>query len=159
MYLLLVFIQVVVLNHISFLTYAIPFVYVYFILKLPISINRNLLLLLGFILGLSIDVFTKTPGINAAATTFIAFIREPVIKLFYMSDESESEIPGIARMGWGGFLKYAILLVFMHTTLLIILESFSFLNIELMIYRILGSTILSTLIIIGLEGISGFNKR
>ena len=159
MFILLVFIQVVILNHISFLIYAIPFAYIYFILKLPISTNRNLLLFLGFLLGFSIDIFTKTPGINAAATTFIAFIREPVIKLFYMSDESEVEIPGIAKMGWGGFIKYAFLLILVHTILLICIESFSILNIKLIVYRILGSTFLTTLLVIGFEGIVGFKKR
>lgn len=67
---LLVFIQVLVLNHVHLMGYAMPFLYVYLILVLNINVSRNILLLWGFFLGLAVDIFSNTPGMNAAATTF-----------------------------------------------------------------------------------------
>lgn len=158
LFILLVLIQVVVLNKVSFLVYAIPFVYIYFILKLPVKIDRNLLLLLGFVLGFIIDIFCNTMGINTAATTLVAFIRQPVMQMFYMSDGVEEEIPGISTMGTASFLKYAISLIFIHVSGLVLLESFSILSVKLILLRILASTVLSTLLIYGFEGLTSNAK-
>ena len=54
---LLVLVQVLVLNHIHLGGYATPFLYVYFILVLNCDVKRNEMLLMGFFLGLVVDVF------------------------------------------------------------------------------------------------------
>ena len=76
----LILIQIVVLNHINFLGYINPFLYVIFIFLYPIKKQDGVLILLSFLMGLSIDIFSNSGGINAAATLFIAFIRIPVLK-------------------------------------------------------------------------------
>ncbi len=60
LFVMLILIQVLVLNHISFMGYATPFLYIYFILKMPLGTNRNLLILLSFLLGISVDIFCNT---------------------------------------------------------------------------------------------------
>ncbi len=71
----LVVMQVLILNKIHVLGFITPFLYIYFLLKLPTGTSRNLLLLLGFTLGIVIDMFSNTPGMNAAACVFLAFVR------------------------------------------------------------------------------------
>ena len=55
--------------------FIVPYVYYVFILWLPFSVPRISLTLLGFWLGLSLDYFTHTPGLHAAACTLIAYVR------------------------------------------------------------------------------------
>lgn len=159
LFILLVLLQVVVLNSISFLSYAIPLVYIYFIIKLPVRTSNNLTLLLGFLLGFTIDIFCSTPGINAAATTFAAFLRKPIMSIFFMPDEYLETEPAISTLGLAVFLKYSIFMIFVHIVALVSIESFSYFNIKLILFRILASTLLSTILILGFEGFSITKKE
>lgn len=158
MFVLLVLLQVLVLNSISFLGYAVPFAYIYFVLKLPIGFNRSLCTALGFSLGIIIDMFCSTPGINAAATTLIGFISRPVQGLFFIRDDYNGQTPGLGILRVG-FIKYAIFMTLIHHIVLISIESFSYFNIELVLLRIILSTILTSLLIFAFEGFSTKKKN
>ncbi|MDU1890739.1 MAG: rod shape-determining protein MreD [Dysgonomonas sp.] len=157
MFVLLVILQVLVLNRISLFGYAVPFVYIYFIIKLPLGFNRGLSTFLGFLLGFVIDIFCNTPGINAAATTLIGFVSNPLQKLFFPIDDYNGQTPSFSRQR-SAFVKYMILTVFIHHVLLISIESFSYFNIELVLLRIALSTILTSILIFAFEGFS-INKK
>jgi len=72
MFILILF-QVFVLNNIQVSGYINPYMYVLFILLLPFETPRWLLLISGFAIGISIDLFANTPGMHASATVFMAF--------------------------------------------------------------------------------------
>lgn len=158
LFIVLVLLQVLVLNGISFFGYAVPFAYIYFILKLPIGYNRNLTVLLGFLLGFSIDLFCSTPGINAAATTLIAFISRPMQGLFFMTDDYNDQTPSYGLLRFS-YMKYAIFMILIHHIALISIESFSFFNIKLVLLRVVLSTILTSVLIFAFEGFSTKKKN
>ncbi len=153
LFILLVLLQVLILNRISFLGYAVPFAYIYFILKLPIGYNRGLTTFLGFLLGFIIDIFCNTPGINAAATTFIGFICRPVQNLFFIVDDYDDQTPSLKLLR-ASFMKFAIFMTLIHHIVLVSIESFSYFNIQLVLFRIFLSSILTTAIIFAFEGFS-----
>lgn len=95
----LVLLQVLILNNVHIAGYATPFLYVYFILKFASGTSRNELMLWAFFLGLTIDIFSNTPGMNAAATVFLAFVRPTFLRLFTPRDTLDSIIPSIRTMG------------------------------------------------------------
>lgn len=158
LFIILVLLQVLVLNHISFLGYATPFLYVYFIIKMPIGTNRNLILIAAFLMGFSIDVFCNTLGQNAAAIVLAAFMRRPVQGLFFVKEDFEHFIPSIPNLGFV-FIKYTIVIVFIHNLALISISSFSYLNFTTIILRILSSTLLTSILIYAIEGFSVKRKR
>ena len=126
MWLVLILLQVLLLNHIQISGYINPYMYVLFILLLPFETPRYLLLILGFLLGLSIDVFTNTPGIHASATTFLAFLRPYVINLISSRDALEiNNPPSLKQMGLAWFLKYAVILIVAHHIFLFYMEVFT----------------------------------
>lgn len=153
LFVLLVLLQVMVLNRISFLGYAVPFLYIYFIVKLPIGMNRSLVIFLGFLLGFIVDIFCNTPGMNAAATTLAAFVRKPIQKLFFSVDDYNEQTPRFSLLG-GTFVKYAVTITFVHTIALVSIESFSYFNIVSILLRIGLSTLVTSLLIFALEGFS-----
>lgn len=157
-FIILVLLQVLVLNHISFLGYATPFLYIYFIIKIPIGTNRNLVLILAFLIGLIIDIFCNTPGLNAAATIFAAFMRRPIQGLFFAREDFEHFIPSISNLGLA-FIKYTIVIVFLHNLALISISSFSYLNFITVLLRIVSSTVLTSILIYAIEGFSIKKKR
>ena len=153
----LILLQVLVLNHISFFDYATPFLYVYFIIIMPLGINRNLLLTVAFFLGFIIDIFCNTPGQNAAATVFAAFICRPIQLLFFEREDFEHIEPNISTLG-GTFIKYTFLVVLLHHAMLISISSFSYFNVQTISLRIIFSSILTSILIFAIEGITAKRK-
>lgn len=158
MFILLVILQVLVLYKISFLGFAVPHFYILFILKLAIGTDRKLTTFLGFLLGFTIDIFCNTPGINAAATTLIAFFNQPIQGLFFLRDDYTDQTPGISLLG-SAYIKYAVLITCIHHLALILLESFSYFNIKLMGIRLLSSILLTLILIFIFEGFSIKKKK
>ena len=139
----LVLLQVLILNNVHIAGYATPFLYVYFILKFASGTSRNELMLWAFFLGLTVDIFSDTPGMNAAATVFLAFVRPTFLRLFTPRD----------TMGISSFLKFAVTSVFVHHLVLLGIEFFSFSNIPLLLLRVVACTLLTVTCIMAIEGI------
>lgn len=149
----LVLLQVLILNNIHIAGYATPFFYVYFLLKFATGTSRVELMLWGFTLGFIIDVFSNTPGMNAAATTLMAFSRPSILRLFTPRDLLDSIVPSYKTLGFYSFLKYALVAVFVQHLALISLEFFSFTSLPLLLLRVGASTLLTFICIMAVEGI------
>lgn len=134
----LLLLQVLVIDNIRLGYYIHPYIYVLFIFILPFNIKNWQLMSLGFLTGLSIDLFNGTPGLNAAATVFMAFIRPYVINsMTRRKDINMNDEPSLNNMGFSWFLVYSILLLTAHNLVLFLLEAFSF--------KLLGVVLLQTL--------------
>ena len=131
----LVLLQVLILNNVHIAGYATPFLYIYFILKFDSGTSRNELMLWAFFFGLTIDVFADTPGMNAAATVLLAFLRPSLLRLFTPRDNLDSFIPSFKTIGITPFLKYTTASVFVHSLALLSIEFFSFSSIWLLLLR------------------------
>ena len=146
-FVLLILLQVLVLNNMNLSGYINPYVYVLFILLLPVNMNKSALLVIAFFAGLTIDYFGNTLGLHAAATVMLAFARPAVINLFFNNVEFVgNENPGLSKIGLGGFLRYAFVLVLIHHSMLFFLEVFSLNDFLFTTYRILLSSLISTLV-------------
>jgi rod shape-determining protein MreD len=153
-FLLLVLFQVLVLNNIQFMGYINPYVYILFILALPVQTPRWFALLLAFGIGLTIDMFSNTLGMHAFAAVMVAFLRNGTIKLFTAIEEGNNPTPSFHTFGVSAYIKYAVLLVFVHHTTLFILEALSLGHFWLMLAKIILSTFVTVLIILGIQSLN-----
>lgn len=87
LFVLLAIVQVLVCNNISILNFATPFVFIYVIVRLPLTLHRNWVMIIGFLAGLIIDIFGDTAGMNALACTILGAVRETVVKLYVTHDD------------------------------------------------------------------------
>lgn len=149
----LALVQVLVLNNIHIAGYATPFIYIYLILKMSSGTSRNELMLWGFFLGLVVDVFSDTPGMNAASAVFIAFLRPYFLRLFTQRDSTDEFVPAIKTIGTFSFIKYVIVCVLFHHAALLMIESFSLFDLNTLLIKIGTSTLLTVLCIMGIEGL------
>jgi rod shape-determining protein MreD len=148
-FVVLVLFQVLMLNSLNFGGWAYPAFYIYFILLLPFETTGWMLLLSSFFIGLSVDFFTNSLGMNAAASVFMAFCRPSILGLLRSKREYELGFsPGIKDLGFGWFLSYAYILILIHHTVLFSLEVFSFSGILQTILRIVLSSIVTLLLAI-----------
>jgi len=149
MYILLVFIQVLILNNIQLSGFINPFLYVLFILLLPFQTPTYLLMILGFMMGMTIDIFSNTPGIHSSATVFMAFMRPHVISLLSGRDSQDIGIsPRIKGLGFAWFLKYTVILVLCHHIFLFYIEVFTFTGAFYTLLRCLLSSVFSIILVI-----------
>jgi hypothetical protein len=144
----LVLIQVFILNNIRINGYINPYLYVMFILLLPFETPGWILLISSFFLGLSIDMFTHTPGMHTSAAVFMAFCRPGIIRFISGSKGIETGMkPGIKYMGFRWFLTYSFILILLHHIIFFFLEVFRMDEIIQTFFRIILSSI-STLILV-----------
>lgn len=149
----LVLFQSLVLNQMHIGGYATPFFYIYFILKFNSRISRNNLMLWAFALGLTVDMFSNTPGMNAAAATCLAFFRAPLIRLITLRDMDEGFRPGVKALGFSSFFRYSLLTTSLFCTILLLIDTFSFFNPLVLIGKILTSVLSTMLCIICMESL------
>lgn len=147
----LVIVQVLLFNHICWLGVATPFLYVYLLLIIDRDVDRNALMLIAFLLGFSVDVFSNTFGVNAAASVLLAFLRPWLIRSFTPREEFDNFEPGIKAMGIWPFVRYAFLAVLLHHTALFLLEAFSLAHVGYLLLRIFGSTLVTLLLVMVVE--------
>lgn len=147
----LVLLQVLVLNQMHVGGYATPFFYIYFILKFNSRIGRNQLMLWSFAIGMMVDVFGNTPGMNASAATCLAFFRESFLRLVTLRDMDEGFRPGVKSLGFSSFARYSLLSCTLFCTLLLMIDTFSFFNVTVLILKILTSTLSTFLCVICAE--------
>lgn len=147
----LVLLQVLVLNQMHVGGYATPFFYIYFILKFNSRIGRNQLMLWSFAIGMMVDVFGNTPGMNASAATCLAFFRESFLRLVTLRDMDEGFRPGVKSLGFSSFARYSLLSCTLFCTLLLMIDTFSFFNVTVLILKILTSTLSTFLCVVCAE--------
>ena len=147
----LVLLQALILNNLHIGGYATPFLYIYLILKFEADITPNRLMLWAFCLGIMVDIFSDTPGLNAAATVLLAFIRPTLLRLFVPRDLQETSIPSIRTMGITSFLKYAFTAIVLHHAILLSLEAFSFAHLPSLLLHIISSTLFTMLCVLATE--------
>ncbi|MDD3875635.1 MAG: rod shape-determining protein MreD [Bacteroidales bacterium] len=148
-FIILIALQVFILNKVQFSGYINPYLYILFIILLPFETPKWLLLILGFLLGLTVDFFVQTPGMHASASLFMAFIRPFVIASVSSKREYEQGIqPVIQDLGLNWFLTYASILTVAHHTLLFLIEAFHFNEFFITIGRVLISSIFTLLLIV-----------
>lgn len=157
-FIVIVLLQVLILNKITLRWWLepagfpifIPFLYPLFILLLPFETPIVLLLILGFITGISIDFFMNTAAVHACATVFIAYLRTNVLHALLPKNLSEypNQSPSIKNMGWGPFLVYCAFLLLLHHSLFFTVELWSFSNISYLLLKIAASTVTSLLFVI-----------
>lgn len=147
--------QVFVFNHIHLLGYATPLPYVFFLCTLTSQTPRWIFLTTSFLLGLSIDLFTNTPGMAAASLSFTGFVAPALMRLFQPQDKDKDDtwMPSARTMEWGGFLRYSFCLVFINTLLYTLLEAFTFSNWQFLLLSMGGGIILSFFCVLAIESI------
>lgn len=145
--------QVLLLNRIALFGIAGPILYIYFVIKLPIGRNLFYVIISSFLLGLLIDVFLNTPGVNATATTIVATFRSVILNLFYSKVDFEEHRPGIHNFT-SAFIKYTVTIVLLHQIILFFIESLTLFNINLTLIKIGASSLLTLIIIFAIDAVS-----
>jgi rod shape-determining protein MreD len=121
-FILLALTQGLILNNVELGWGTHIMLYPLFIMLLPIELSAVRLLLVAFVFGFVVDIFSNTFGLHASASTLFAFLRPRLFKLIQSRDNFEgAEIAHVYAIGSRNFLIiYGGLLLFHHTWFFII---------------------------------------
>jgi rod shape-determining protein MreD len=140
--------DIILVNRLSLGTFIAPYIYLFFIIQLPVRTSRYALIFLGFFTGLFFDIIYHTGGAHAAATCFLALLRIAVLPAFISAEDRDNNIsPGIYTLGQASFLIYTLILTLGHHVLLFNLEIFKLSAIPLTLLKASVSSIFSVLLI------------
>jgi hypothetical protein len=144
--------QVLVLRHVHVGSWIYFFPYILFIIQLPFEFNRFWVLTLAFITGYGIDLYNHTNGIHAFACITIGFVRTFYIKEVALR-EGLTQIyrPHITEMGSAWFVRYALVLIVLHHSLIFFIEQFSINRLGTLSIKVILSTIATLLMCMGLQ--------
>lgn len=155
MFVVLVLAQAVIFNHIALYSVGLAFVFIYFIIKLPVNLTPSRVIFLSFLIGLVIDIFQDTPGVNALACTCAGGCRRTVIRLYIpREDDIIHATPSIRSLGAAVFAKYVVTMALIYCTLVFSIEAFTFFNPAILVMRIVASTLLTSLLLIAADSLS-----
>ena len=155
MFFVLVLLQVLILNNVQISGLINPYIYILFILLLPFTIPGYFLLGICFVLGLTIDIFSNTPGFHSGATVLLGFLRPGIARLVSSRELIEKGTsPGMAQLGFASFIKYVVISVLIHHLFLFVAEAFSFGDILETLLRWILSSLFSILLILGSQFIA-----
>jgi len=156
----LVLLQVLFLNKMTVAGIATPLPYIYLLIIFNRNTPRWVLLLVGFILGLTMDSYTNLSGIHAAACVVLAMVQPVYMDLFIPRElqDERSLAPSVNTLRWMGFLKFVFICVLTHHFILIMLVFFSINDVMGIVMRVVGCTLLSMLVI-SIFAMLGVRKR
>ena len=144
--------QVLLFNQIAIFNIAFPIVFVYFIIRLPISLKLGFVFTLAFLLGLTIDIFSDTPGVNALACTLITAVRQPIYYAYVDKDDHTKRLtPSVSSLGISEYSKFLITFIAIYCLLVFTIEYFSFADVETLVIMFTSSTVLSFIILMAVD--------
>lgn len=137
--------QIFVLNRITLFGKFTPVLYPVFVMFYPFFRNRFQFLALSFLIGLSVDGFLGTWGINALATTVIAYFRTLI---FRTSTDTSTDFFSFQSLQWTQFLLFLFSSIFLHQLLVQYIEFFKFSRIFEILLNVLVTSGISFIFII-----------
>jgi len=144
-FILLILAQVAIFNKINFLGFINPYPYILFIILYPVNGNKNGLLLASFLLGITMDMFSNSGGVHAAACVILAYLRPSFFKFSFGLSYEYQTVKINERLTPERF-SFILISVLTHHIILFLLEIFRF----SFFWNILLRTVLSTIFTLAL---------
>ena len=154
LFVILVLVQVLLMNHIVLFSSAVCFIFIYFLIKLPINLSTNWLLTLGFLLGLLVDMLSDTPGLNALCCTVLASLKRPVFFAYEQHDDQKRNVsPSIGTMGFFNFSKYVFSISAIFCLLLFFVEFVEFSDVIGILIKAGASTLFTFIVMVAIDSL------
>ena len=154
-FLFYVLIQVILVRNLVLFDIAFCFVYIGFLLLLPLETSIIILLMLGFFTGIVIDIFYDSLGMHTAACVLLAYLRTYLVNLLTPGGGYESGAkPSVTFMGLRWFSSYALTLIFVHHFILFFAEIGGFNLFFFTLSKVVLSTAFSFLLVVVIQYLS-----
>jgi hypothetical protein len=143
------FYQVLILQNVVLFHTAFCFLYILYLLLLPVETNPLLLMGIGFLMGFAVDMFYESIGLHAFACVLIMYVRNYWLNSMTPQGGYDSNsTPSLALGGLQWFVIYSLPLVFLHHAVLFFMEAGGFRMFWFTLWKIITSTFFTMLVIL-----------
>lgn len=146
-FIVLIILQVLIFNNINLFGYLNPLFYIIFIFYFPLSKEKTSILFFSFFMGLAIDFFSDTGGINAAATLFIAYFRLPILSTILGKSDFDYLLFNIRSISFSKSFWYILSLTFIHHLIVFTLDFFSINEFGSILLKTISTTVFTVSLI------------
>lgn len=153
MFLALFLAQVLILNHVHLVGVGTPLLYVYFAVTFRRHFPKWLILVSCFLLGLSIDIFSSTPGLASTVLTLVGLAQPYLLELLVPRDSAVDLESSVKTLGFSKFATLSGLLTLLYCLVFFALEAFNFFDILLWLARSLVSAVLTMVLLLAIESV------
>jgi hypothetical protein len=141
--------QVLILQNVVLFHTAFCFLYVAYLLVLPVETNPLILMAIGFVMGFAVDMFYESLGLHAFACVLMMYLRNYWLgNITPQGGYNSNDSPSLALNGLQWFLVYAGPLVLVHHTALFFAEVGGFSMFWFTLWKIVTSTLFTLLVIL-----------
>ena len=150
-FVVLIVLQILLLNYVSFGGYVIPFIYILAVLMLPTRVGNIPLLLIAFAAGALVDIFCNIPGFHTFSCTMMAFVRVIIgNRMLTRDDPNEAviDVPSVHTVPFQTFAVYLFVMSSVYSFTYCLLEAFSFGNFWMTLLSMLLDTVATWLLLL-----------
>ncbi|OEK06806.1 hypothetical protein [Roseivirga misakiensis] len=148
-FIVLIPLQILVFQNFVFFNLGFCFIYLLFLLSLPLEVSIITGMLLALVTGLTVDIFYQTLGIHAAAGVLMMFLKPYWLKLNVpRSGYEASRLPLIREYGLSWFIVYTLPLIFIYTLSVLFIEASNSSLFWLILSKALVTTLVTLLFVI-----------
>ncbi len=124
------------------------------------NLSVNWVICLSFLLGLCVDIFSNTQGMNALASIVLAVSRRSVFLLYFpREDDLGNPVPSIRSLGLAVYAKYMSTAVLLYCIVVFLVQAFALKHFEITLLRIVSSSLLTFLVLLGFDSIATTKRR
>ncbi len=149
----LLLVQVLVLNHVHLFGFGTPLLYIYFTICFRRGYPKWGILVWSFLLGLCIDMFSNTPGVAAASMTLVGLLQPYVLELFMQRDNEDDILPCFRTLGATKYVGYASILTVAYCLSFFTIETFTFFNWLQWLMSVAASAVLTLLLVLVMDNL------
>lgn len=150
-FILLLLAQAMVFNHIHLFNCATPLPYVYVAMLFRRDFPRWGVLVMSFAMGLSVDIFSNTPGLASASMTLIGLLQPILLVLFLPRESPANLVPSMRSLGTEKFIWFSLILLFVYCLTFFALEAFNFNNWLQWLMTAVGSFVVTGILLLAME--------
>ena len=141
--------QVLLFNNLQFLGLCQPQIYLLCLLMFPINLPRWADMLIGMALGFFMDILCNSIGVHTMACIFVMFVRQPLLARFIQDPERLTGEISTQTISFDAFLKYTLILVFLHQICISLLSAWTFHHFGMTLLQIIISATIAEGLILG----------
>jgi hypothetical protein len=139
---------------------AFCFIYLAFLLSIPINTNRILAMFIGLLTGLVIDIFSDSLGIHTAACILLMHVRYYILQWSTPQGGYDSgALPSVPSMGLQWYVTYSLPLILVHQLSLFYIEAGGVGTFFFTLSKVLLSTLFTLFVIVLFQYLLGRTSK
>lgn len=152
-FIVVMLIQVLLFNQIQIFGVCRPFIFILFLMMMPITLPSWSDMLIGALVGLLMDIACNSLGVHVAACVLLTYMRRPLIRNLVLEYERLNGEISRQTIGANAFVKYTILLVPTYHFVVFMLSAWGFSHIGWTLLQTVVSSIVSVLLVLGYDAL------